>query len=114
MSVERVAPNANEEQLHVSIGGEAPRVFGTMTRDVQALVQWLLEREVRSVAMEATGVYWNRQPEPRLAGRSHDFDLGRDLESAPHAGFRRKLPFLRQRARRHDRKCGNRRATETI
>jgi transposase len=50
--------DVGSEQLHVSIGGEAPRVFGTMTTDVQALVGWLHERGVRSVAMEATGVYW--------------------------------------------------------
>jgi transposase len=50
--------DVGSEKLYVSIGGEAPRVFGTMTCEVQALVQWLLERAVRSVAMEATGVYW--------------------------------------------------------
>lgn len=50
--------DVGSERLHVSIGGEAPRVFGTMTCDVQALVGWLRERGVRTVAMEATGVYW--------------------------------------------------------
>ena len=50
--------DVGSEQLHVSIGGDAPRVFGTMTREVESLVAWLLERKVRSVAMEATGVYW--------------------------------------------------------
>lgn len=50
--------DVGSERLHVSIGGEAPKVFGTMTRDVQVLVAWLLEQGVRSVAMEATGVYW--------------------------------------------------------
>lgn len=50
--------DVGSERLHVSIGGDAPRVFNTMTRDIQALVQWLREQGVRSVAMEATGVYW--------------------------------------------------------
>jgi len=50
--------DVGSERLHLSIGGEAPKVFGTMTRDVQLLVAWLLEQGVRSVAMEATGVYW--------------------------------------------------------
>lgn len=50
--------DVGSEKLHVSIGGASPQVFGTMTRDIQALVAWLLEQGVRSVAMEATGVYW--------------------------------------------------------
>lgn len=50
--------DVGSERLHVSIGGDEPKVFGTMTRDVQSLVTWLLEQGVRSVAMEATGVYW--------------------------------------------------------
>lgn len=34
------------------------RVFGTFTRDLLALADWLKEHGVRHVAMEATGVYW--------------------------------------------------------
>ena len=34
------------------------RVFGTMTRDLLALADWLREHGVTHVAMEATGVYW--------------------------------------------------------
>lgn len=34
------------------------RVFGTMTRDLLALGDWLKTQEVTHVAMEATGVYW--------------------------------------------------------
>jgi transposase len=34
------------------------RVFGTMTRDLMALGDWLAAHEVTHVAMEATGVYW--------------------------------------------------------
>lgn len=50
--------DVGSEKLHVSIGGAPPRVFSTMTGEVQSLVRWLLEQGVRSVAMEATGVYW--------------------------------------------------------
>jgi transposase len=50
--------DVGSERLHVSIGGEAPRVFATTTTQVRALVAWLLEQQVRTVAMEATGVYW--------------------------------------------------------
>jgi transposase len=37
---------------------EEIRSFTTMTRDILKLGDWLREREVRPVAMEATGVYW--------------------------------------------------------
>lgn len=50
--------DVGSERMHVSIGGGEPRVFGAMTRDIGALVQWLCEQGVRSVALEATGVYW--------------------------------------------------------
>lgn len=50
--------DVGSERLHLSIAGEAPRVFGTMTRDIGEVVQFLVQQGVRSVAMEATGVYW--------------------------------------------------------
>ena len=34
------------------------RGFGTMTRDILALADWLTKEEVTHVAMESTGVYW--------------------------------------------------------
>src|ERR1700730_9009960 len=34
------------------------RCFGTFTQDLRAIVQWLRECKVTSVAMESTGVYW--------------------------------------------------------
>jgi transposase len=52
------AIDVGRERLHVSIGGEAPRVFGTFTGDLETLRDWLPQRGVRTVAMEATGVYW--------------------------------------------------------
>jgi transposase len=52
------AIDVGSERLHVSIGGDVPKVFGTFTGDLEALRDWLKERGVRTVAMEATGVYW--------------------------------------------------------
>jgi transposase len=40
------------------VAGDAPRVFGTLTKDLEELCRWLKEQKVKSVAMEATGVYW--------------------------------------------------------
>lgn len=50
--------DVGSETLHVSIGGESPQVFGTMTCDLNRLKDYLLEQSVRTVALEATGVYW--------------------------------------------------------
>ena len=51
---------ANE--IWVAVGAErdqkAVRQFGAFTRDLMAIVQWLIQCGVRSVAMESTGVYW--------------------------------------------------------
>ena len=50
--------DVGSEQMHVSIGGGPPEVFGTVTSELERLRDWLKERKVSSVAMEATGVYW--------------------------------------------------------
>jgi transposase len=50
--------DVGSETLHVSIAGDTPKVFGTTTGQLHALRDWLKENRVRSVAMEATGVYW--------------------------------------------------------
>ena len=52
------AIDVGSEKLHVSIAGEAPKVFGTFTGDLENLRDWFQARGVRTVAMEATGVYW--------------------------------------------------------
>jgi len=52
------AVDVGSETLHVSIAGDTPKVFGTFTSDVEALRDWLQQYQVRTVAMEATGVYW--------------------------------------------------------
>jgi transposase len=50
--------DVGSEQMHVSVAGGPPQVFGTMTAQLHELRDWLLAQGVRSVAMEATGVYW--------------------------------------------------------
>lgn len=50
--------DVGSEHMHVSIAGGEPRVFGTVTTQLHALRDWLKSEGVRSVAMEATGVYW--------------------------------------------------------
>jgi transposase len=50
--------DVGSEQMHVSIAGGPPEVFGAMTAELHRLRDWLKERGVKSVAMEATGVYW--------------------------------------------------------
>jgi transposase len=32
--------------------------FGTITRDIKTLANWLSEHECEMIAMESTGVYW--------------------------------------------------------
>ena len=52
------AIDVGSEQLHVSIAGGPPKVFGTTTGQLYELRDYLLAQGVRSVAMEATGIYW--------------------------------------------------------
>jgi transposase len=52
------AIDVGSESLHVSIAGGPPKIFGTVTAQLQALRDWLRENGVRTVAMEATGIYW--------------------------------------------------------
>jgi len=52
------AIDVGSEQLHVSIGGDAPKVFATFTGELERLRDWFKEQTVGTVAMEATGVYW--------------------------------------------------------
>jgi transposase len=50
--------DVGSEKMHVSIAGDRPKVFGTVTAQLHVLAQWLNAEGVRTVAMEATGVYW--------------------------------------------------------
>ena len=37
---------------------EPVRCFGCFTADLRAMAQWLVEKGVRSIALQSTGVYW--------------------------------------------------------
>jgi hypothetical protein len=50
--------DVGSEKLHVSIAGDTPEVFGTFTGELERLRDWFQAQGVRSVALEATGVYW--------------------------------------------------------
>jgi transposase len=50
--------DVGSEHMHVSIAGGPPEVFGTFTTELHRLRDWLKAQSVKSVAMEATGVYW--------------------------------------------------------
>jgi transposase len=52
------AIDVGSEQLHVSVAGGPPKVFGTTTGQLRELRDWLKAQGVKSVAMEATGIYW--------------------------------------------------------
>lgn len=52
------AIDVGSEQLHPSIAGGPPKVFGPTTGELHALRDYFLAQGVRSVAMEATGIYW--------------------------------------------------------
>ena len=51
------AIDVGSEKLHTSIAGDTPKLFGTFTGDLEALRDWFQQQGVRTVAMEATGVY---------------------------------------------------------
>src|ERR1700738_1967714 len=50
--------DVGSEHMHVAVDCSKPEVFGTVTSQLHALRDWLLAQGVRSVAMEATGIYW--------------------------------------------------------
>jgi len=64
--------------------GKSQRTFGTMTRDLMGLADWLVERGVTHVAMESTGVYWKA---PYNLLESFEFTLlvvnARDMKAVP-------------------------------
>src|ERR1051326_3567327 len=53
------------------IGREVEK-FGATTPELQRMAVWLKEREVKSVAMESTGVYWVA---PHEVLESHGFEV---------------------------------------
>ena len=58
LDVKAAFVDVGSEHMHVSVGGDVPMIFGTVTSQLHALRDWLLSQDVHSVAMEATGVYW--------------------------------------------------------
>ena len=42
----------------ITPAGRETETFGTMTRDLVGMAEWLTQRGVKVVAMESTGVYW--------------------------------------------------------
>lgn len=52
------AADVGSESIYVSIAGHPPEVFGTFTRNLIDLRDYLLKNKVTTFAMEFTGVYW--------------------------------------------------------
>lgn len=50
--------DVGSEKFFASIGGQEPRAFLTVTGQMQEVCQYFKAQGVRTVAMEATGVYW--------------------------------------------------------
>jgi transposase len=50
--------DVGSEKFFVSVAGEQPKVFLTVTAQMQQVCEHLKAQGVRTVAMEATGVYW--------------------------------------------------------
>ncbi len=50
--------DVGSEKFFVSVAGQPPRVFLTVTRQMEAVAEHLKAQGVSTVAMEATGVYW--------------------------------------------------------
>lgn len=44
--------------FHVSVAGQAVRIFGTFTKDLENLIDYLKEHHVQRVAMESTSILW--------------------------------------------------------
>lgn len=65
VSMEVVNPNAagidigsRSHFVAIGQGDDDVREFGVYNENLQALSQWLLENEIKTVAMESTGTYW--------------------------------------------------------
>jgi transposase len=50
--------DVGSEKFFVSVAGQEPKVFLTVTAQMQQVCEYLKVEGVRTVAMEATGVYW--------------------------------------------------------
>jgi transposase len=52
------AVDVGSETFHAAVYAGPMKVFGTFTRDLQAVLEFFKENGVNTVVMEATGVYW--------------------------------------------------------
>lgn len=52
------AVDVGSESFHSAVHGGPVKVFGTLTRDLQRVLEFFQQNKVDTVAMEATGVYW--------------------------------------------------------
>jgi transposase len=52
------AVDVGSETFHAAVYDGSMKVFGTFTRDLQAVLEFFKGNGVNTVAMEATGVYW--------------------------------------------------------
>lgn len=50
--------DVGSEKFFASVGGQEPKVFLTVTEQMRELCRYFQAQGVRTVAMEATGVYW--------------------------------------------------------
>jgi transposase len=50
--------DVGSQKMFVSVAGGPPHVFGCCTADLRQLCDWLRQQGARTVALEATGVYW--------------------------------------------------------
>lgn len=58
INLNAAAADVGSESIFVSIAGGPPKVFGTFTRHLEQLRDYLLAQGVQTMAMEFTGVYW--------------------------------------------------------
>src|SRR3954463_12546823 len=65
VSMEIINPNAagidvgsRSHFVAIGQGSGDVREFGVYNEDLRAIVEWLIENDVKTVAMESTGTYW--------------------------------------------------------
>lgn len=54
--------DVSDKEMAVAVSPERfeenVKTFGTQTSDLEQIIEWLSEYEVKTIAMEITGVYW--------------------------------------------------------
>ncbi len=110
------AIDVGSETLHVSLAGDTPHVFGTFTGELERLRDWFQAQGVRSVALEATGVYWLYVYEVlEAAGQEVVVVNGRHVQNvalAPAKPAGKNAPLIERLQELVVRLCGGRDATQ--